>query len=105
MTSYSVQFKLAFPESQSEPDRKRQRVEVQPANKKLRINFTGDVIASMELDSPIKAGEYEVSILPPEAEIAENGHRGSVKRVRKWESISGGSGFGFRPVLDYSGPI
>ena len=55
------------------------------------MNFTGDVIASMELDSPIKAGEYEVSILPPEAEVPVNG--GSVKRVRKWESISGGSGF------------
>ena len=46
----------------------------------------------MELDSPIKAGEYEVSILQEDDEPkAQNGGLHEIKKVRKWETISGGS--------------
>ena len=47
----------------------------------------------MELDSPIKAGEYEVSILQEDDEprVQNGGLHHDIKKVRKWETISGGS--------------
>ena len=52
----------------------------------------------MELDSPIKAGEYEVSILSDDDENEKliNGNNQvemmkPIAKVRKWETISGGA--------------
>ena len=46
----------------------------------------------MELDSPIKAGEYEISILQEDDEPkTQNGGSHDIKKERKWETISGGS--------------
>ena len=46
----------------------------------------------MELDSPIKAGEYEISILQEDDEPkTQNGGSHDIKKARKWETISGGS--------------
>lgn len=85
--AHKVVFKLEFPE-RIEPPTKRKKIPQD--TKKVRKVFHGLVFATMEIDSPIQAGEYEINII----DETENEASKQTSKRMKWETISGGNEIG-----------